>query len=110
MNGRRLAGVGDDCCDRAGGGGIFPGNTNLTITPQGVCSTVGSFDYDCSGLFEDQFDDDTSRGGCGANCQNSVWVGPVPGCGEFGEVQDCGALVGGSCTMGAISETIRACR
>jgi hypothetical protein len=111
-NGRRFSSVGDDCCDAAlaAAGSIFPGNTNLLTIGQTACRNLDPFDYDCSGTLTDSFGNGTTRNpGCDSRCDAELWVEPIPACGQFGQSQRC-TLSNGSCTLGAPSNSLRACR
>jgi hypothetical protein len=99
-NGVRYSSLGDDCCDslNATGNQVFAGNTNPSLTPQTACANVLPFDFDCSGEEEDPDLLTTRAGVCGANCTGSLWLEPIPRCGETGPQLDC-TIVDGTCTM-----------
>lgn len=112
-NGRRLSGIGDDCCDaiQSAAGSVFPGNTNLFTIGQSICGTgsLAEFDYDCDGRLTDQTQGSTSSTACGGRCDETLWVGQPPPCGQLGLVQQC-TLSGGSCMLSTPSNNLRACR
>jgi hypothetical protein len=68
---------GSDCFD--GNGDVFPGQAQYFTTPYGN----GSFDYNCDGNPQKQWNGTNSCGGfsCGGN---PGWIGGVPDCGKPG--------------------------
>jgi hypothetical protein len=110
INGVRYSALGDDCCDslNAGGGNVFEGNTNPSVTPQTACPNVLPFDFDCSGEEEDSRLLNTRAGVCSANCSGALWVLPIPPCGQSGPFLAC-QTVEGTCTMVEQPATLRAC-
>jgi hypothetical protein len=70
-------------CDDANAA-VNPGETAWFTSPR----ASGSFDYDCDGVVETEYDYGTS-GKCDDLCNGNVWDGPPPACGATGNVFNC---------------------
>jgi hypothetical protein len=77
---------GEDCDDA--NGNVHPGQTAWFTQPR----VSGSFDYDCDGATENEYDYLT--GSCDDACMTNLWLGAAPACGATGYADNCFVYMG----------------